>query len=958
LFIADTFNYRIRRVDARTGLITTVAGIGTPSYSGDGGAATAAGLGNAVDVAVDARGNLYIADYTNGVIRRVDAATGLINTVGGGLPATPACVAVDQAGNVYFGDHHTDRVFRLDGGGKLTAVAGNGAEGYSGDGVLATSTRLWDPSGLAVDRSGNLFIADTNNCRIRRVDAATGIITTAAGTGTPCIYAGDGGPATSAGLEGPQGVAVDAGGNLYIADTNVMRIRRVDARTGVITTIAGNGVFGYGGDGGPGVSASLAGPMGVAVDGAGNVLVADTQNQRIRRLTNPSQAAAVLVIVSGDGQSAPVNQAFAQPLVVQVNNSQGQPVAGASVVFSVTAGAARLTQATATTDAQGRASVTVTAGNTVGRVTITVSVGQISGTFQLTVRPPGPVLTAQSFVNAASFRPGVVPGGLVAISGAGLAPDVSGTVGVCDPARTTLTGPLPTQLANVEVRFGETAAPVACVANVLSGVEYVVVQAPFELGAPGAVTVTAKVGAASTAVANVAVLSVNPGIFESVGADGTRAVVLRPDGSYVSPQNPAQRGETVTLLATGLGPTLPRAATNTLGTGGQNVWFPVLAGLNGYGVRVASAKYAKNMIGVYEVAIEVPLDAATGPDRALDLGAIVAEAQPPVFSATSHIAIGEATTPRLVTSSLPQATARTPYSASLEATGGKQPYRWSISAGTLPTGLSLNSSTGVISGTPAAAGRSDFTVQVTDANNASATRALSITVVLPSFRGASITGLAATVSPLDQPTVEIVLTEAYPLAVTGRLELSLAADAVTPPAGDTDLAFISGGKTVDFSIPAGSTRATNRFQVGTVAGTITLRVTSLRAGGSDLALPVSRTVTINRAAPAIHSARIISVTSTGFQLEVVGYSTPRQITAVTFNFNASPGASLETTTLSLDNPGARFATWYQGAASARYGSQFTLSVPFQVQGSVNDIRSVVVRLSNSQGSAQGEASRP
>ena len=210
LYIADTGNNRIRKVSA-TGIITTVAGNGSAGYSGDGGPATSAQLDGPEGVAVDGSGNLYIADTCNNRIRKV-SATGIITT-----------------------------------------VAGNGSAGYSGDGGPATSAQLSLPAGVAVDGSGNLYIADSGNNRIRKV-SATGIITTVAGNGSPG-YSGDGGPATSAQLNQPAGVAVDASGNLYIADSSNNRIRKVSA-TGIITTVAGNGFDGYSGDGGPATSAA------------------------------------------------------------------------------------------------------------------------------------------------------------------------------------------------------------------------------------------------------------------------------------------------------------------------------------------------------------------------------------------------------------------------------------------------------------------------------------------------------------------------------------------------------------------------------------------------------------------------------------------------------------------------------------------------------------------------------
>ena len=294
LYIADVGNSRIRKVDA-AGVITTVAGDGTRGYGGDGGAAVAAQLQGPWSVAVDGAGNLYIADTYNSRIRKVDAA-GIITTVagdgsfgyggdGGAAVAaqlqSPWGVAVDGAGNLYIADTGNSRIRKVDAAGVITTVAGDGTHGYGGDGGPGTLAQLNRPLDVAVDGAGNLYIVDTYNYRLRKVDAA-GVITTVAGDGT-YGFGGDGGPAVAAQMRALYGVAVDGAGNLYIVDTYNYRIRKVDA-AGVITTVAGDGTLGYGGDGGRAVEAQLYRPFGVALDGAGNLYIADTYNNRIRRL--------------------------------------------------------------------------------------------------------------------------------------------------------------------------------------------------------------------------------------------------------------------------------------------------------------------------------------------------------------------------------------------------------------------------------------------------------------------------------------------------------------------------------------------------------------------------------------------------------------------------------------------------------------------------------------------------
>src|SRR2546425_1017218 len=314
LFIADTINNRIRRVAAGTGFISTVAGTGIPGFSGDGGPATSAQLNYPTSVVVDTGGNLFIADQSNLRIRRVAAGTGFISTVAGtGIPGfsgdggpatsaqlwTPTGIAVDAAGNLFIADADDHRIRRVAAGtGIITTVAGTGTAGFGGDGGPATGAQLWTPTGVAVDAAGNLFIADADNNRIRQV-AASGIITTVAGTGI-AGFGGDGGPATSARLSTPTGVAVDAAGNLLIADANNDRIRRVAADTGIISTVAGTGVAGFSGDDGQAADAELNFPYYVALDAGNNVFIADQGNFRIRRVASGT---GTISTVAGTGHA-------------------------------------------------------------------------------------------------------------------------------------------------------------------------------------------------------------------------------------------------------------------------------------------------------------------------------------------------------------------------------------------------------------------------------------------------------------------------------------------------------------------------------------------------------------------------------------------------------------------------------------------------------------------------------
>ncbi len=312
LLIADWGNGRIRKV-GNNGIITTVVGNGANGYSGNGGAATNAELNYPEGVALDAAGNLFIADNDNNVIRKVEN-NGIITTVAGngtdgysgdGGAATnaelnyPGGVAVDATGNLLIADWGNGRIRKVGNNGIIATVAGNGISGYFGDGGTATNAELNYPGGVAVDATGNLFIADESNKRIRKV-AANGIITTVAGNGTRG-YSGDGGVATNAELNYPIGVALDATGNLFIADTFNNVIRKVGTN-GIITTVAGNGYTdwngygGFSGDGGAATNAELWYPSGVALDATGNLFIADESNNRIRKVVNPGIPGPTLVL--------------------------------------------------------------------------------------------------------------------------------------------------------------------------------------------------------------------------------------------------------------------------------------------------------------------------------------------------------------------------------------------------------------------------------------------------------------------------------------------------------------------------------------------------------------------------------------------------------------------------------------------------------------------------------------
>lgn len=301
IYISDSSNNRIRKVDAKTGIITTVAGNGTRDYSGDGGAATKASLAFPMGLATDREGNLYIADARNHRIRRVDAKTGIITTVAGqgirglggdngpalsALLAYPTSVALDEEGNLYIADSENGGVRRVDRKtGIISSVVGEGTPGAKTDpsGTPTIRGLFVAPVGLTYDGKGSLYVADSFLNRIKKVEIATRKVTIVAGKGVN-QFCGDGGPAKEACLNQPAGVALDAAGNVYIADAGNDRVRKVDVKTGIVTTIAGTGQRGFSGDNGPATKANLAFPTGVAVDPSGHILIVEPNNHRARRV--------------------------------------------------------------------------------------------------------------------------------------------------------------------------------------------------------------------------------------------------------------------------------------------------------------------------------------------------------------------------------------------------------------------------------------------------------------------------------------------------------------------------------------------------------------------------------------------------------------------------------------------------------------------------------------------------
>jgi len=547
LYIAESFNHRIREVSA--GTITSIAGGG--SSLGDNGLATAAQLFFPEGIAVDSAGGLYIADTGDNRIRKV--ANGVITTAAGngnsgfggdnGQATSaqlngPEGVAVDFAGNIFIADTLNHRIRKVS-AGAITTVAGNGTLGYSGSNAPAITAQLNNPWGVAVDAVGNLYIADTGNSRIRKVSA--GAITTVAGGGSSL---GDSGPATSAQLNRPSGVAVDAAGNLYIADTGNHRIRRVSG--GVIATVAGNGLPGFSGDNGPAASAQLSAPIGIAVDAAGNLYVADSGNTRVRVLT-----------VSGSPCAYSVS-----PTVLQAPASGGTVTVGIQTAAScgwAVAGLPNWIAVSGPFSGAGPVPVTLAVfpNNSGAPLTTTILVAGVSVAITQPAQATAALPPIKSVVNAASYATGPVsPGEMVTIFGTGMGPSTAAYATI-----DSSTGKLATSIGGVQVLFNGIPAPMIYA----SGTQVSAVV-PYEMALVANPSVWIAFAGATSNAYQLTLAAAAPGLFAQNSQGSGPGAILNQDNSLNAPGNAAAKGSIVQVFATGEGQTNPPGVTGAITT--------------------------------------------------------------------------------------------------------------------------------------------------------------------------------------------------------------------------------------------------------------------------------------------------------------------------------------------------------------------------------------------------------
>jgi len=558
------------------GTISTFAGTGVVGSTGDGGPATSARLFSPSGVTADRAGNVYIAETGSHRIRKVTPA-GVISTFAGtgsrgfsgdGGPATSAALslspsghqglAVDSDGNLYIPDHTNQRVRKVDSSGVISTVAGTGSRGSSGDGGPATAAGLTDPIAVAFDGAGNLYIAEFAGNRVRKVDRA-GVITTAAGGGRLGSGNGDGGPATSAILNAPLAIAVDHGGNLYIADATAARVRKVDV-AGTISTAAGSGARGSAGDGGPATGAAFD-PTGVAVDGAGRLYISE-RTHRIRRVT----ADGIINTIAGTGEAR--------------FSGDGGPAASAS--FSSPADLAF-----------------DSAGNLYVADTLNSRVRKITG-----VSAPA-VPAVSGVVNGASFQSGIVANSWVTVQGSNLS-SVTDTW-----ANAIVDGKLPTRLAGVTVTIAGKPAYLYYVSP-----NQINLVAPDSGSGPVEVVVTNAEGTSQA----LTVTSSRHGPAYLTWS-GNQVVATRQDfslavkdGTFPTATVAAKPGDVLILWGTGFGPTTPAAPMGVQLPANQtySTSSPPVVTINNVPATVYGAALAPGFAGLYQVAIQVPASLANG----------------------------------------------------------------------------------------------------------------------------------------------------------------------------------------------------------------------------------------------------------------------------------------------------------------------------------------------------------
>jgi uncharacterized protein (TIGR03437 family) len=670
VLIADTGNASIRKV-ATDGTITTICGTGNTAAIAQGDdVATKLAMIAPFGVTVDSSGNIYIAEYGTNRIRKVDSSGKITTAIGDGNqgfagdggPANkvemsgPTAVAVDSSGNIYFADSRNNRIRKL-AGGNVTTIVGNGLVSYSGDGGPATRAQLNAPQGVAVDAVGILYVADTSNNVVRKV-AANGSISNFAGNASPGSNS-DGSAATSAQLNGPQGVAVDGSGNVFIADTlnnkirkvatngnistfgssanlvapygvatdaagNVYvaefggnRVRKISADGGTVTTIAGNGNQGYSGDGGNPATAMLNAPKGVAVDSVGNIYIADSANNRVRKVSSNGSGGLRIDTIAGNGLGGfdsdgvpATSTSVGNPTAIALDNIGNLYIADGSLrvrkVFL--SGIITTIAGNATRGYTGEGGVATTATlNGPSALAINVAgnvfVADTGNNAVRVLAPTGGGITATAVVNGASNQQGAIsPGEVIVIYGSGIGPSNLTTFTL------NSNGLVPTTTGGTSVFFNGSPAPV-----LYASANQVAAIVPYNL-AGSLVQMFVQYQSATTGLVNLSLASQTPAIFTlNGGGTGQAAAVNNKDGSINGAAHPAKAGDFVQLYVTGLGPTAPPLNDGSVNTPPLPVpQGSVTATVGGVKATASAVGAPGTVAGVFQVNVQIPSGVAAG----------------------------------------------------------------------------------------------------------------------------------------------------------------------------------------------------------------------------------------------------------------------------------------------------------------------------------------------------------
>ena len=678
LFVADTLNHAVRRISP-DGIVITIAGNGTPGYSGDGGPATAAQLHDPEDVAVDRTGNLYIADTSNNVVRKVSgdgtistfAGSGAAGFSGDGGPAagatlnSPWSVAVDQSGNLFIADYMNSRIRKVSPNGTIVTVAGNSqrffdgtAMGdlgpYLGDGQPAANAII-DAFNVRLDGAGNIYVTDQFNGRIREIDSS-GIIHTAVGSTRLSTYLGDGGPATGAGLFSPWSAAVDSSGNIYVADYGHLRVRKVTA--GAINTVAGASDVPGSGDGGLAKYATLHAAYGLATDAAGNLYIADSNDNAIRKVARDGTIATVV------GGSLPVTTALSTP--------SGILAAADGSLYIADTGHSRVVKISASGVASTIAGTGVSGYN---GDNIAATSAQLTSPYGMAFDPAGNLYVAD--YGGSRVRKIGTNGVITTVAGTGGGgSDLDGVPATTSPLY------LPVGVAvdsTGNLFIGEFMGRLRKVTP-----DGTIVTAAGSKFGPG--DIVGDGGPATTAYLR---------FFNGwIAIDSTDSVYLSegPPAGYDAYGDGNNRIRKVSK--DGIITTIAGHGTPGYGGDGGPATQAEIDQPEGIAIDSAGDIYFVDQFSGYNLVR--------------------------MLTPAAPVAISTAAT-------LPPAIEGVAYLQTLAATGGSPPYVWTLTSGSLPAGLALSSS-GVISGIPSSTGAFQFTVQAADSFAVTASLKVTLTV--------------------------------------------------------------------------------------------------------------------------------------------------------------------------------------------------------------------------------------